>query len=576
METETSNNRKEGSPKNKSEEKSDKKSDIETKNKLLTTQDKKQKESDNSNIHENEDLFIFYDQCDLLNMIAIPTFGKYSPEYTLFEQVLILKRKSKFENIPDFIKKKLDYLEKKHPNVIPEYFHITLGNLLVKASNEEELNDTFEYLNLLSHPYVFNNCTLEQEPCTNIYCAAFTDEYEMDTIKQTDGIDLLRINPECELDDEQLIREILIHKSSDGYPSLSPNNCAILINLNAQIINFYLIVCGTYEGQIVKCFVGNYVIIPNVNNSILFGEFYNKMVIASKKKDLTKELFILKYKFKDYMNYIFNFGISEILKVNDMKSFKLCIMKIFSYIFDFSSVDDDDNSKKIHEKELMNMQSFYYNNFLNFVGDLYEFSSLIDPNFGEKFVQSCLSNKYIEELLVKYRDYNLARFNNIISKYLFFIYENVNDLDDIEEKIKETYKKDILPNLKQFFCDILNTDEDSLDKIKNNYCEEKRKRKDNPNIEILINICKAIRNGEDFIDDMNQLDEIVREYLFYIVWDYKGKPMKIHNDFGRVSFMNTEIDGKYYCNKEEQINCCQKIIQILEKADKHNFNPRPE
>ena len=33
-----------------------------------------------------------------------------------------------------------------------------------------------------------------------------------------------------------------------------------------------------------------------------------------------------------------------------------------------------------------------------------------------------------------------------------------------------------------------------------------------------------------------------------------------------------KIDGKYYCNKDDQINCCQKIIQFLEKADEKNYN----
>ena len=38
-------------------------------------------------------------------MITVPTFGKYSNDYSFLEQILILKSKSKFENIPDFIKK---------------------------------------------------------------------------------------------------------------------------------------------------------------------------------------------------------------------------------------------------------------------------------------------------------------------------------------------------------------------------------------------------------------------------------------------------------------------------------------
>ena len=82
--------------------------------------------------------------------------------------------------------------------------------------------------------------------------------------------------------------------------------------------------------------------------------------------------------------------------MDEIENVKLCIMKAFSFIFDFSSAEDDENSKKILEKELTNMQTFYYNNFLNFVTNLYENSSLVDPKFGEKFVESAIKNKYIQ------------------------------------------------------------------------------------------------------------------------------------------------------------------------------------
>ena len=277
---------------------------------------------------------------------------------------------------------------------------------------------------------------MNQEHRTNIFCAAFIDEDEIGTVKEAQGNDILRINPQCELFDDQLKRELILHTSNDGYASLSPNNCAILINLNSQITNFYVVVCGTYNGEIVKCFVGNYVIIPNAQNSVLFGDLYEKMMKEKKKKNLVEELIILKNKFRDFLNYIFNFGINEIVNHGtNMEDTKLCIMKVFSYIFDFDSADNDNNTKKIHE------------NFINFVTSLYEFGNLIDPNFGEKLVLNSIKNKFIEELLVKYRDYNIRRFNNIILNYEFFIYENDNILMDLQDKANQKYAQSILPNL---------------------------------------------------------------------------------------------------------------------------------
>ena len=552
--------------KDESDNESEEKSDINTNNKIQI--------NSNINLNDEEDdkeIETYSNKCELLKMITVPTFGKYSEDYSFLEQILILKSPSKFENMPKIMQKKLDNLKQKYPKVEPEYFHITLGNVLIRPSNIDELKDSFEVLNLLAHPYIFYNCSLNKEHRSEIYCAAFTDENEIGTIKQREGADTLRLNPDCNLDDNQLKRDIILHMSHDGYASLSPNNCAILINFNAQIINFYVIVCGTYGGQIVKCFVGNYVIIPNAQNSVMFGDLYDIIMKDKKKYNVAQELIILKNKFKEYMNYIYNFGLNEISKLDNIENVKFCILKAFSFIFDFSSSEDDENSKKVHEKELNNMEAFYYYNFLNYIGTLYEFSSKIDPNFNEKLVISSIKNKYIEELLIKYREYNLQRFNNIISNYGFCLYANKEDFDDLQDKVNIKYEQDILPNLKEFFCDKLNLEEQNLDEIKDSYNEENRNPMDNPNISVLINMCNSISNGEDINNDLKQLDDIIRKYLYFIVWDYKNRPDGVHFDFGRVSFLNIEIDGKYFCNKEDKINCCQKLIRFLEKVDEKKY-----
>ena len=573
METKPPKNEIKDESDNESEEKSEKNSDINTNNNIQINSHYKSEQDINSDDEDDDkEIETYSNKCELLKMITVPTFGKYSVDYSFLEQILILKSPSPFENMPDIMKNKLDNLKQRYPKVEPEYFHITLGNTLIKPSNVDDLKNSFECLNLLCHPYIFYNCSLNKEHRSEIYCAAFTDENEIGTIKQADGNDILRVNPECNLDDNQLKREIILHMSNDGYASLSPNNCAIMINFNSQIINFYVIVCGTYGGQIVKCFVGNYVIIPNAQNSVLFGELYDKIMKDKKKKNVAQELIILKNKFKEYMNYIYNFGLNEISKLDNIENIKSCILQAFKIIFDFSSSEDDENSLKIHEKELINMQAFYYYNFLNYIGTLYEFSSRIDSNFNEKLAISSIKNKYIEELLIKYREYNIKRFSDIISNYGFCLYENKEEFDNLQDKVNIHFEQDILPNLKEFFCDQLNLEEENLVEIKDSYSEESRNHMDNPNISILINMCNSIRNDEDIKKDLDQLDEIIRKYLYFIVWDYKNRPEGVHYDFGRVSFLNIEIDGKYFCNKEDQINCCQKLIRCLEKIDEKIYN----
>lgn len=529
--------------------------------------------NDNSLDNKAEEIKPFTEQCDLLKMTSIPTFGKYSDDYTFLEQVLILKSENQPDNFPQNLKSKIDNLKNKI-NINPEYFHITLStNTLIKPSSENEINPSYTLLNLICHPYIFFNCALDKEHKSHIYCSAFIDDEELDTIKESNENDKLRINPECNLDDNQLKREIILHLSKDGYPSLSPNNCSLLIDLNAQIINFFVVVCGTYVDKIVKIFVGNFVIIPNVSNSVLFENLYYKMIKEKNKEEIGAELIFFRNKFIDSMNYVFNYGLNEIVNnAKNLEDIKLCITKAFSIIFDFKiNEQDDDNSKKIHEKELINMQNYYYNNVCNFICNLYKDSKDVEPNFGEKFLEISLKIKYIEELLLKYKQYNISRIIHILLSYELFIFGDDNNLlDDIQDKANEKYSDDILPNFKSSLCEILNIDEEKLDEINDNYSEENIIHIGNPYIEKLINICNSIKNGEK--PNLDEFDEVMRKYLFYIVWVYKGKPKGVHNDFGRISFMNSnEIDGKYFCNNNDKIKCCQKLIQNLENADDKHY-----
>jgi len=217
--------------------------------------------------NDSPEITTYKEQCDLLKMISIPSFGIYSNDYAFLEQILILKKNSCPNNLPQKAKNQINYLRNKYPEVKPEYFHITLSSEILFNISPENIN-SFSYtaLNFISHPYIFYNCQLNREHKSDIFCAAYTDEQEIDTIKQENGDSHLRVNPECNMDDWQLKREVYIHLSDDNYPSLSPNNCHLLINLNSQFINFYVITCGTYHGKIVKIFVGNFVIIPNISN----------------------------------------------------------------------------------------------------------------------------------------------------------------------------------------------------------------------------------------------------------------------------------------------------------------------
>ena len=530
----------------------------------------------NDSVNDNLEITRFSEQCKAFPMITIPTFCLHQTqdeEYNFLEPVIILKSESQ-PDFPEFIRSKIDNLKSKYPDIKQDYFHITLStSSLITPTSDKDINSSYTLLNLIAQPYIFYNSPLDnnnKEHKSEMFCAAFTDDLELDTIKETETNDNLKINPKYNLDDGQLKREVILQKG-DAFPVLAPNNCSILVNLNAQFINFYVVICVTYEGKIVRCFLGNFLIIPNANTSKLFKDVYISLIKENKKMKIGEELIIFKNKFNEYINYIFSFGIDEIVKkATCLRDIKICITKAFSIIFEFENENNDDNdSKKIYEKKVECMKEYYYNNFLNFIYYLYENGRNIDEKFAEIYLECTLKKKYIEELLVKYKLFSIKKIKKIISDYLFFIFDNDNIADDLEEKTKEKYDQEILPDLKESFKEYLNRDEEELDEIKDNYSEDNRIHIGNPYIEILINICNDIRNEEEI--NMDELDDILKKYLFYIVWVHKGKKQGVHNDFGRLSFLNEEIDKQYFCNPDDKIDCCQKLMQYLENADEKHF-----
>ena len=227
--------------------------------------------------------------------------------------------------------------------------------------------------------------------------------------------------------------------------------------------------------------------------------------------------------------------------------------------------DINDNEEK---KKIENISNYYYNNLIKFIGNLYIDGYKVSPAFGEKIFENSIKLDYFEVFILKYIDYFKNRINDIIFKMIYFLIDNEEILFYIKNKADEVYNKDILPNIKDLCLKKLDLDEKVFNDILNNFT--KIKKKSNPNIELLINICNKINNKENFIID--NLDEIFKNYLFFIVWEYKGKLSGIHNDFGRISFMRiNEMDSKYFCSDEDRIKCCQILIQRLIDADEKNF-----
>ena len=521
----------------------------------------------NDKLFESQKLNIYTEQCDLLKMLSIPTFGIYSNDYAFLEQILVQKGNSLPNNSPKKLKEQINYLKNNYPDLDIQYFHLTLSASTLFSITPENINHlSYTPLNFISHPYIFYNCQLNREHKSDVYCAAYIDNNEIDTIKQENGDTHLRVNPECNIDDNQLKREVYIHLSGDGYPSISPNNCHLLININAQIINFFVITLGTYGGKIVKCFVGNYLIIPNLSEIPIYKDIYLSLLKQNNKEDIIQSLIIFKNKFLDVFDFMIKICIDDIIinKYN-YEIAKNKIIICFKNIFGLGMDDFKDNEEK---KRIENISNYYFNNLNNFIGYLFEDGYRISPIFGEKILENSLKLGYFQEIILKYIEYFKSRINNIILGMIYFMIEDEELIFYIKNKADEIYTKDVLPNIKNLIINKLDLDEKSFNEIIDSY--SKIKKKSNPNIELLINICNHINKKEIF--NIEDLDDIIKKYLYFIVWEYKGKQNGIHNDFGRLSFLRiNEMDSKYFCNDEDRIKCCQLLIQKLIDVDEKIF-----
>ena len=521
---------------------------------------------DENKLYESQKINIYSEHCDLFKMLSIPTFGIYANDYAFLEQILIQKGNSLPNKSPKNLQDQVNYLKNNYPDLDIQYFHLTLSASTLFSITPENISHlSYTPLNFISHPYIFYNCQLNREHKSDVYCAAYIDNNDNDIIKQENGDTHLRVNPECNIDDNQLKREVYIHLSGDGYPSISPNNCHLLINLNAQIINFYVITLGTYGGKIVKCFVGNYLIIPNLSDLVLYKDIYLSLLKQKNKEDLIKDLILFKNKFTDIFDFIIKICADDI--INNKYNFEIVKNKIiicFKSIFGFGIENINDNEEK---KKIENISNYYYNNLINFIANLYVDGCKVSPLFGEKILENSLKLNYFGELLLKYVGYFERRINDIIFRMIYFMIDNEEILFYIKNKADEIYTKGLLGNIKDLCLKKLELEEKAFDEIIQKF--SKLKKKSNPNIELLINICNKINNKEEF--NIDNLDEIIKNYLFFIVWDYKGKPSGIHNDFGRISFMRiNEMDSKYFCSDEDRIKCCQILIQRLIDADENN------
>ena len=394
-------------------------------------------------------------QCYLLNMPAIPTFGIYDTnKYLLMEPFHIIKSEKMMpDNLSPTLFQNIKLLFQKCKQIIPEFYHITLdANYIYSNSNERIIETNYTRINLVAHPYIFCNLKIPQPSKTHINCAIFKENDELETILETDEAEGIKINPECDITSKTLNREIQIDiNQKDKKIILQPNNCSFLINLNSQIINFYAIVLGMHNNSMTKCFIGNYVIIPNALNCHLLKNNTQDLMNYKTKEEMFISLIKGQLLYNDsFMSILFYF-LDKIIKKNinikNIEDLKNVFIKAFTIIYEF---DTSNVNQKEHEEDLNNIAKFYYEQIKKFIHFIYPGSNYVQ-NFSENVLFCSLKNNYIIEIIIKYIDFHLSRLNNIICSYFDYFNETIN-LEQIKAQASEIHKKKTGKFSKMFFA----------------------------------------------------------------------------------------------------------------------------
>jgi len=510
-------------------------------------------------------------QCPLLKVPDIPTFGIYDRnEFLLMDPIHIIKcQKIMPENLPPTIFNHIKTISEKNNQIIPEFYHITLNaNKLYINSNERKIETNYVRINLVAHPYIFNSPKIKDTIKTHINCAIIQGNDELETILESDEKSKIRINPECEITSKDLNREITLEiNQEEKRIYLEPNNCAFLLNLNSQIINFYCIVLGTHNGLVTKCFIGNYVIIPNGLNSHILNLTTQKLLNYKDNNDIFLSLFMGQLLYNDCLMGILFYFLDMIIKnsnnYKDINDLKETFIKAFKLIYDF---DANNVSQSDHEQDLFNVGNFYFNHIKNFINYIYEGSVCIE-NFSEKILMCGLRDNYIIEVIIKYIDFHLSRINSIVCSY--FDYFTHKDLKAIKEKASEIHKNKNWPMFQEKYCSLLKITKKDFDKAISFFINKKRKKIENHNIDLFKKLCNGLLETQKIdINILEQIDEPIKEYLYYYIWVYKGRIKGIHKNFGKYSLIcSDKIKSIYHCKPNERYNICEKMQSLLTEAN---------
>ena len=527
----------------------------------------------NRNQISNTILKNYNKQCEILQMFSIPYFGTYNIEYNFINPILCLENPTMPKNLPNNINKKITSTLKKY-NIPFNFFHITAdASSLYNKSNQRIIECNEVRLNLVPHSFIFQNLKnkLTSDYEIPVFPCLFKFKSDYDIIKETEENDNLIINPKCELYDKKLERRIILHRTKEGDPAISPNNISILFNLNCQIIHFYLIILGTNRGKISNGCCCEYVIMPNAFNCKLFMDMNISFMNAINVENILENIYKCKMIYNDNFKNIIQYFLYEIIYYYKQNRslikdewFKNFFINGFKNIFDFG--DNGLVNEDIHNIDINNMCEFYYNYLLTFIANLFGDEELKIEKYAIDIINCSLKDYYIVDIIGKFINFHLSRINKIFNSYQNYI-EYFQLFDIIKENARIEYINFIWPNQKEFLCSFLGINVSDFE-TKTNEIKAQKKNK-NKNIDEFYKISNnLLNNGKISQNEMNKIDFPFLNFMYYRVWELRGKIKGVHKHFGKYSFnQDYTISLCYHCQNDERYELLIDMAQKIERGD---------
>lgn len=365
----------------------------------------------------------------LLNMVAVPYFGVYSENYTFYHPIKTFftekVTQEMYDSFPEIMRRNISQILNNH-NIPLEYLHVTIDGSAVSSKYTNNTQNGFLRLNFIPHPYIFSDVTnLNKNHETNIFSGIFTNQANQNYIQETNEFDGLRLNP-MELINDINKKEIILHSTQEGFPAISPNNCAILVNINSCFFSLYNMTLVTLKNKIVKMVITQFYFINTTNFTLIDSYILNTGNNSKEISELSFNIEMIRNIIETTSNSFLNKNFDK----NVIKNMFNCILNMEelqqSYLVEEYYFIESSNDKSI---------DFYYEDLCKFIWQFFGCPNI--DNFGEEILYLNQSDSnyrlFSIEIVKKY----LRSFISIFDDYLNSQFLLFKSLNLIESSIKK-------------------------------------------------------------------------------------------------------------------------------------------